>query len=212
MFNVTVLKMRDIVKYLVGFMIIIGIIVYATRFFAYKAENKDDMIKSSWLEKTKIEEKNDKSENDKSENVKVQSILMWNLTSCLDKTIPAMASTNEEYKKIEKENKEINNKISSKNYLEEFLKTEISTIKGIEEIERENITVTDKTSVASNSDSSKEDSNDSNSNEDNKQESEKITLASQDSVKTEVVTPNPISENANVQYEKVKIKTKQHII
>ena len=56
MFNVTVLKMRDIVKYLVGFMIIIGIIVYATRFFAYKAENKEDKIKSSWLEKNKIEE------------------------------------------------------------------------------------------------------------------------------------------------------------
>ena len=203
MFNVTVLKMRDIVKYLVGFMIIIGIIVYATRFFAYKAENKEDKIKSSWLEKNKIEEKKDKSEKDKSENVKMQSISMWNLTSCLDKTIPAMASTNEEYNKIEKENQEINNKINNKNYLEEFLKTEISSIKGIEEAEKENV---DKTSVASNSDSSKEDSNDSNSNEDNKQESEKITLASQDSVKTEVVTPNPISENANVQYEKVKIK------
>ena len=36
---------------------------------------------------------------------------MWNLTSCLDKTIPAMASTNEEYKKIEKENKEIKGKV-----------------------------------------------------------------------------------------------------
>ena len=34
-------------------MIIIGIIVYATRFFAYKAENKEDKIKSSWLEKNK---------------------------------------------------------------------------------------------------------------------------------------------------------------
>ena len=187
MFNVTVLKMRDIVKYLVGFMIIIGIIVYATRFFAYKAENKEDKIKSSWLEKTKTEEK------DKSENVKMQSISMWNLTSCLDKTIPAMASTNEEYNKIEKENKEINSKVGSKNYLEEFLKTEISSIKGIEEAEKEDTTVTDNTSVASNSDSSKEDSN--NSNGDNTQNVEKITLASQDSVKTEVVTPNPISEN-----------------
>ena len=157
MFNVTVLKMRDIVKYLVGFMIIIGIIVYATRFFAYKAENKEYKIKSSWLEKNKIEEKKDKSE-----NVKMQSISIWNLTSCLDKTIPAMASTNEEYNKIEKENQEINNKINNKNYLEEFLKTEISSIKGIEEAEKENA---DKTSVASNSDSSKEDSNDSNSNE-----------------------------------------------
>lgn len=62
----------------------------------------------------------------------MQSISMWNLTSCLDKTIPAMASTNEEYNKIEKENQEINNKINNKNYLEEFLKTEISSIKGIE--------------------------------------------------------------------------------
>ena len=203
MFNVTVLKMRDIVKYLVGFMIIIGIIVYATRFFAYKAENKEDKIKSSWLEKTKTEEK-DKSEKDKNENVKMLSISMWNLTSCLDKTIPAMASTNEEYNKIEKENKEINSKVGSKNYLEEFLKTEISSIKGIEEAEKEDTTVTDNTSVASNSDSSKEDSN--NSNGDNTQNVEKITLASQDSVKTEVVTPNPISENANVQYGKVKIK------
>lgn len=203
MFNVTVLKMRDIVKYLVGFMIIIGIIVYATRFFAYKAENKEDKIKSSWLEKTKTEEK-DKSEKDKNENVKMLSISMWNLTSCLDKTIPAMASTNEEYNKIEKENKEINSKVGSKNYLEEFLKTEISSIKGIEEAEKEDTTVTDNTSVASNSDSSKEDSN--NSNGDNTQNVEKITLASQDSVKTEVVTPNPISENANVKYGKVKIK------
>ena len=178
MFNVTVLKMRDIVKYLVGFMIIIGIIVYATRFFAYKADNKDDMVK-------------------------LKSISMWNLTSCLNKTIPAMAKINEEYNKIEKENKEI--KINNKNYLEEFLKTEISSIKGIEETE-ENITEADKTSVASNNKLTKEDSNSSDSNGDNKQESEKITLASQDSVKTEVVTPNPISENANVQYEKVKIK------
>ncbi len=201
MFNVTVLKMRDIVKYLVGFMIIIGIIVYATRFFAYKADNKDDMIKSSLTEKQELSEENN-SEN-KSDNIKFKSISMWNLTSCLDKTIPAMVRINEEYNKIEKENKEI--KINNKNYLEEFLKTEISSIKGIEETE-ENITEADKTSVASNNKLTKEDSNSSDSNGDNTQNVEKITLASQDSVKTEVVTPNPISENVNVQYGKVKIK------
>lgn len=201
MFNVTVLKMRDIVKYLVGFMIIIGIIVYATRFFAYKADNKDDMIKSSLTEKQELSEENN-SEN-KSDNIKLKSISMWNLTSCLNKTIPAMARINEEYNKIEKENKEI--KINNKNYLEEFLKTEISSIKGIVETE-ENITEADKTSVASNNKLTKEDSNSSDSNGDNTQNVEKITLASQDSVKTEVVTPNPISENVNVQYGKVKIK------
>lgn len=165
MFNVTVLKMRDIAKYLVGFMIIIGIIVYATRFFAYKSDN---------------------------------------LTSCLDKTLPAMASINEEYNKIEKEDKEI--KINNKNYLEEFLKTEISSIKGIEEVEKENTKETGDTSVVSNSNQSKEQAISDSSNGDNIQNSEKITLASQDSVKTEVVTTNPISENANVQYGKVKIK------
>lgn len=165
MFNVTVLKMRDIAKYLVGFMIIIGIIVYATRFFAYKADN---------------------------------------LTSCLDKTLPAMASINEEYNKIEKEDKEI--KINNKNYLEEFLKTEISSIKGIEEVEKENTKETGDTSVVSNSNQSKEQAISDSSNGDNIQNSEKIILASQDSVKTEVVTTNPISENANVQYGKVKIK------
>ena len=42
MFNVTVLKMRDIVKYLVGIMIIIGLIVFATRFFAFKGQNKTE--------------------------------------------------------------------------------------------------------------------------------------------------------------------------
>ena len=38
------------------------------------------------------------------------------------------------------------------------------------------------------------------------QEDEKITLASNEAAKTEVVTPNPIAENANVQYGNVKIK------
>lgn len=33
MFNVTVLKIKDIVKYLVGTIILIGIIVYTTRIF-----------------------------------------------------------------------------------------------------------------------------------------------------------------------------------
>ena len=38
------------------------------------------------------------------------------------------------------------------------------------------------------------------------QEDGKITLASDEATKTEVVTPNPIAENANVQYGNVKIK------
>ena len=170
MFNVTVLKVRDIFKYLVGFMIIIGIIVYSARFFVHKSENN---------------------------KIKVNLI---NLESSLDKTIPAMSSINEK----EKNNDETNSKISENNYLEQFLKTEISSIRGIEKIEEDeaNEERGEILSVADNKTNDK--GEDPNIN--NISETEKITLASQDSVKTEVVTPNPISENANVQYGKVKIK------
>lgn len=169
MFNVTVLKVRDIFKYLVGFMIIIGIIVYSARFFVHKSENN---------------------------KIKVNLV---NLESSLDRTIPAMSSINEK----EKNNDKTNRKISENNYLEQFLKTEISSIRGIEKIEEDEANE-EKGEILSISDSKTNDKEGLNIN--NISETEKITLASQDAVKTEIVTPNPISENANVQYGKVKIK------
>ena len=169
MFNVTVLKVRDIFKYLVGFMIIIGIIVYSARFFVHKSENN---------------------------KIKVN---LGNLESSLDKIIPAMSSINEK----EKNNDKTNSKISENNYLEQFLKTEISSIRGIEKIEKDEVNEA-KREILSVSDNKTNDEESSNIN--NTSETEKITLASQEAVKTEVVTPNPISENANVQYGKVKIK------
>lgn len=177
MFNVTVLKMKDIVKYLVGIMIIIGVIVYTTRFFAYKPENKTNIIEKS--NKTNIS--------------KLQTIKMGSLTSCFDKTLPVSSSIKED--KIENKN------IKSENYLEEFLKTEISSIKGLEEAEKNNEKINQETTDVNNSNGE----NDKN-NEEEQNETEKITLASKESVKTEVVTPNPISDNANVQYRSVKIK------
>ena len=178
MFNVTVLKLRDIVKYLVGIMIIIGVIVYATRFFAYKSENN-------------VLEKNNQK------NIgKLQIMKMGSLTNCFDKTLPVVADVNIEYNQMKKENKKIN----SENYLEQFLKTEISSIKGLEETEKNN----EKTNQVS--------SDVNNSNVEDKENTgeqintEKVILASKDNIKTEVVTQNPISENANVQYGNVKIK------
>lgn len=171
MFNVTVLKMKDIVKYLVGIIITIGIIVYTTRFFAYKPKKQNDIV-------------------EKKEIGKIQINKMGSLTSCLDKTIPVMSSTN---KNNENEKKET----SKNDYLEKFLKTEISSIKGIEETEKNNIAKENQEEITENKDEQVT------SNDDN---SEKIVLASQNNIKTEVVTPNPISENANVQYGNVKIK------
>ena len=110
MFNVTVLKMKDIIKYLVGIMITISFVIYTTRYFS---SNKD-----------KINQEENKKQ------AKIEIFQFGSLTSCLDKTIPTMSSMNEEYNKIEQENE----KLESTNYLEEILKTEISSIKGIENL------------------------------------------------------------------------------
>lgn len=170
MFNVTVLKMKDIIKYLVGIMITIFFVIYTARFFSSK--------------------KNEIKKEEKQEQSKIEIFQFGSLTSCLDKTIPAMSSMNEEYNKIEQENENT----TSKNYLEEFIKTEISSIKGIEKIEEKNNLV--------NSDENSEKMKDENKIE----LEEKITLASTETAKTEIVTQNPITESYNVEYGKVKVK------
>ena len=179
MFNVTVLKIKDIVKYLVGTIILIGIIVYTTRFFAYKPNEQ------------KIEKKQEKVSI--TETLKIRSNT---LKKCLNKTIPVMAELEKE-----KESKKTTN--SENKIFESFLETEISSIKGMEETEKEK-NQTEDSNVSDNkknaSDENKSDSNNSIT------EDEKIILASNSGIKTEVVTPNPIAENANVQYGKVKIK------
>ena len=173
MFNVTVLKMKDIIKYLVGIIITIFFVIYTTRYFSTLKNNL----------------KEDK------EQPKIEIFQFGSLTSCLDKTIPTISNINEEYNKIEQENE----KLESTKYLEEFLKTEISSIKGIEELEKNhNLEKSNNTETESNNLEKNE--------QQNKTESEKITLATASGTKTEVVTQNPISENYNAQYGNVKIK------
>lgn len=179
MFNVTVLKIKDIVKYLVGTIILIGIIVYTTRFFAYKPNEQ------------KIEKKQEKV--GITETLKIKSNT---LKKCLNKTIPVMAELEKE-----KESKKTTN--NENKIFESFLETEISSIKGMEETEKEKNQTED-----SNGSDNKKNTSDENKSDSNNSitEDEKIILASNSGIKTEVVTPNPIAENANVQYGKVKIK------
>lgn len=179
MFNVTVLKIKDIVKYLVGTIILIGIIVYTTRFFAYKPNEQ------------KIEKKQEKVSI--TEILKIRSNT---LKKCLNKTIPVMAELEKE-----KESKKTTN--NENKIFESFLETEISSIKGMEETEKGKNQTED-----SNGSDNKKNTSDENKSDSNNSitEDEKIILASNSGIKTEVVTPNPIAENANVQYGNVKIK------
>ena len=120
-------------------------------------------------------------------NTKNFKILQANsLTKCMEQEIPAMASVNSENDTQEK------NETSQNNYLEQFLQTEISSIKGIQE-EEEKVEVEDKN----------ENQNEITQNAEIKND---VQLAQSTNTQTEVVTPNPISENYNVQYGNVKIK------
>lgn len=160
MFNVTVLKIGDIIKYLVGISIIVMLMVFTARYFSSTKENK---------------------------NTKNFKILQANsLTKCMEQEIPAMASVNSENDTQEK------NETSQNNYLEQFLQTEISSIKGIQEAE-EKVEVEDKNKNQNETTQNAETRND-------------VQLAQSTNTQTEVVTPNPILENYNVQYGNVKIK------
>lgn len=162
MFNVTVLKIGDIIKYLVGISIIVMLMVFTARYFSSTKENK---------------------------NTKNFKILQANsLTKCMEQEIPAMASINSENDTQEK------NETSQNNYLEQFLQTEISSIKGIQEAE-EVVEVEDK--------NENQNQNEITQNAEIKND---VQLAQSTNAQTEVVTPNPISENYNVQYGNVKIK------
>lgn len=160
MFNVTVLKIGDIIKYLVVISIIVMLMVFTARYFSSTKENK---------------------------NTKNFKILQANsLTKCMEQEIPAMASVNSENDTQEK------NETSQNNYLEQFLQTEISSIKWIQEAEEE-VEVEGKNENQNETTQNTETRND-------------VQLAQSTNAQTEVVTPNPISENYNVQYGNVKIK------
>lgn len=161
MFNVTVLKMRDIVKYALGLTLTMILVMAISKYIPSK-------------------------KTEKSEESKLQNISFGSLVGCLDETLPAVSNIDED-KKLENEN------ITEKKYLEEFLKTEISSMRGIEAIEKE--VTEDKEKIEKNE-----------AKEENKENKEELTLANTDSIKTEVVTQNPITESFNVQYGKVKIK------
>ena len=174
MFNITVLKARDLIKYLAGMIIAITAIILISKTF-----NKTE-IKQSVIEKEVTS--------------KIGILSKKILASSLDQTMPVIKSINKEQTESQKENtKKDNNDI-----LEAMLYTQISSIKGIEkmqentkkqEVKEENIP-TEQEKIE------KEETNTENTNKEPEQAG----------TKTEVITNNPIAENANVRYGNIKIK------
>ena len=172
MFNVAVLKMKDILKYLLG-IILTGLVI----FFVSKGLGKNN-------------------ENNSSDNNIIQKLGKEinffegnSMLYALDQTIPAISSVNDEYKNIAKEDDEI----QDESMLQMMLGTQISSIKGTENIEKSK-------TIEKLDENNEEDVQDGGSENDEK------NVVANAGVQTEVITPNPISDGSNTSIGSVKIK------
>ena len=111
MFNVTVLKMRDIFKVIIGITFLVVVVLGIS-----KICHKDTKENSKGVQKI--------------ENG-IKALSQFSMINCMDQTIPTMSSINEEYKNIAKEDDQKENK----NILQEMLKTQISSVNAIEKSE-----------------------------------------------------------------------------
>ena len=107
MFNVAILKLKDILKYFIGIILILLIIIFVS-----KSLKENNIIEKLGKEFTLISKNN--------------------MLFALDKTIPVVSNVNEEYKNIAKED-DIDN---SQDMLQIMLGTQISSIKAMEKIEK----------------------------------------------------------------------------
>ena len=174
MFNVTVLKMKDIIKYFICIVFILLLTVVISKNFNIK-QNENNLIKGA---KSKISILSEKS-----------------MIECIEKTIPVIKTINEEYGNIE--NVENKKEITEEKILKNILKTEISSMKSIYDLEEKN--------------NKKPNAEDITRNENitilnEVQEQASSTQLIETEIKTEVITENPIKETYNVEYGKVKIK------
>lgn len=111
MFNVTVLKMRDIFKVIIGITFLVIVVLGISKIF-----HKDTKENSKGVQKI--------------ENG-IKALSQFSMINCMDQTIPTMSSINEEYKNIAKED----DKKENKNILQEMLKIQISSVNAIKESE-----------------------------------------------------------------------------
>ena len=162
MFNVTVLKMKDIKKYFFGMLATIIIVILASKYLP-KTTNKEKVVGKVLSENSMVE--------------------------CLGQTVTSMSTVKEEYQKIANEEEGIH----EEDLWQGILKTQISSIQGMETIEEktkdEQENTTEQTEPPN-----------------NQNENTQSVEVAQTGMTTQVITNNPIKENYNTEYGKVKIK------
>lgn len=187
MFNVTVLKMKDILKYFVGIMLTALVVIFVS-----KGLGKDNLENNnSNNNSNNIIGKLGKGINFFSKNSMLQA---------LDETIPVISNVNEEYKNIAKED---DRKDENKNILQAMLGMQISSINGMENIENKENKAIEEAKEKNNSNGVENKNSDKN-NVNNELDKNQTVAAT--GVTTEVITPNPISDGSNTQIRKCKNK------
>ena len=174
MFNMAVLRLKDIIKYGIVFIISLSVIVFCTNSFIEINNKKASEVKR--LEKPSF-------------------LANKSFVEILDQTVPEIENINGKYKKDNLNDKAQNNN----NILEIMLKTQISSIKGMEKIEENQ--KNEELAVNKN----QEDNTKTSINDESSTYEQKTEIA-QAGVTTQVITQNPIAEKSNAQYGKVKIK------
>ncbi len=156
MFNVTVLKMKDIKKYMLGMLATVIIVIVVSKYLPQVTKDKKN----------------------------VQEIFSDNnMIECINDSLPVVSDINNEYDEPSEE--KIN--FHEENLLQGVLKNQISTIQGIENMEE----------IAVQKD---------NTNEQEEKSTEQEVQTAQTGLTTDVITNNPIKDNYNTEYGKVKIK------
>ena len=156
MFNVTVLKMKDIKKYFFIMLMILIILISVSQYF---------------------------SQSTKQEKAVEKLIFKNNMLSCFSQVIPGIAKIKEGDTKIEEQEKEQ----TEDTMLQGILKTQISSIKNMDKLEK------------------KEKVQEEKMEEEIPKEEEEVDLA-KTGLETQVITDQPLKENYHTQYGKVKIK------
>ena len=171
MFNVAILKLKDLVKSLIGIFIILLTIFCIGKILVTKPNTNMHNIEK-----------------------KLSFLSQSTMLQALDEVIPSIKNINKEYRNVAKED----DVKEEKNVLKAMLRTQISSVRGLEEIE-ENTKIIAK---EENKEKSEKIDQTNSQNTENKEEN-KIAEAG---ITTQVITKKPLADRSNAQYGKVKIK------